>query len=383
MKRKIIISLLVISFLLMLGCNNNENTKVSTNTEIKTQDQSAKTNNLDEKQFSLVGNINGNLNIHMELSLNNGKITGTYYYDKYKQDLKLEGTYDSTNNVNLSEFDNKGNNTGKFSGILSTDGNFTGEWSTADNSKKMSFSLKNLAETVEIKEPSKAKENKNTSNDAFEDFDYSNRYIVKDFNPVDTSSNTGDSLVDSTWNTTWSLYNDTNRTINDANNNAKLYLTINWGFYPNQIFYEGKQVKISGTFFNNNAYATISKISNMKVFLYDANKNIVSVGDFSNQNAQFEQILIPYNKAVPYTFSLSNVTSGLDLSKYGVMISSDFETIPDEEKIRKDHPEVATAVDYYNKKASDAKDKYNSLQEKRTADINEAILKKAIDAASY
>lgn len=383
MKKGLLIVFLILSSLLFVACNK-DNKEKSTSTKVETQEQSTKVDDLDGKQFSMSGNINSNLKIHMKISFKDKKVTGTYYYDQYKEDMKLEGTYDSENKVSLSEFDNKGNSTGKFNGNIDVEGSFSGEWSKPDGSKKMSFDLKNEeVKSTESKTNNESQSNKSIKSGVFEDFDYSNRYIVKEYKPVDNTSNTGDKVVDSNWNTTWSLYNGTQEVINNAKNNSKLSLTVNWGFYPRELSYKNGEVKVSGVFFNNNQYATINKISNMKVFLYDSNKSIVACGDFSSQNNQIGQILIPYNKEVQYTFTLSNISKELNLSQYAVMISSDFEIIPDEEKIRRDHPEVAAAVDYYNNKAANEKERYNYLQDKKNNDIRNAIERRLIDSTSY
>ena len=68
----------------------------------------AKSESLDQKHLILKGNINNNMNIHMNLILNKQEITGYYYYDNNKSNLELKGTYDDNNNIIVDEFsDNK------------------------------------------------------------------------------------------------------------------------------------------------------------------------------------------------------------------------------------------------------------------------------------
>lgn len=74
------------------------------------------------RQFSLltteaqyVGTI-GKDAVTMKLNIKNGKITGTYYYNKKgpKNVLQLEGTVDHTGNISINETNSKGKQTGLF-----------------------------------------------------------------------------------------------------------------------------------------------------------------------------------------------------------------------------------------------------------------------------
>lgn len=118
--------------------DNNSNS-VSSNSD-KQVTQEAKASNLDQKELSMIGTINSNLNLHMKLSFNKNEVTGTYYYDTYSnQSLKLKGVYDKDSNVVMNELDSNGSVTGVFNGVISPSGTFIGEWSSPDGTKKFPF----------------------------------------------------------------------------------------------------------------------------------------------------------------------------------------------------------------------------------------------------
>jgi hypothetical protein len=118
--------------------DNNSNS-VSSNGD-KQVTQEAKADNLDQKELSMIGTINSNLNLHMKLSFNKNEVTGTYYYDSYStQSLKLKGIYDKDSNVVMNESDSNGSVTGVFNGVISPNGTFIGKWSSPDGTKKFPF----------------------------------------------------------------------------------------------------------------------------------------------------------------------------------------------------------------------------------------------------
>lgn len=55
----------------------------------------------------------GDKHIEMRLTVNGGKVTGTYFYDRFKQDIRLEGSFDAKGQLQLVEGSGK-NKTGKF-----------------------------------------------------------------------------------------------------------------------------------------------------------------------------------------------------------------------------------------------------------------------------
>lgn len=165
-KRFVVVILMLIVSTMLISCTGKEvqgnNEQVSNaneesqkeyvtdkSNEVGILDKSSDVDILDKKQFSMVGTINSNLNIHMKLEFNKKEVTGTYYYDKYKIDLNLRGTYDEGNNVNMNEFDEKGNITGIFNGKISVNGDFNGIWSVPDGSRKLLFDIKAISANQE------------------------------------------------------------------------------------------------------------------------------------------------------------------------------------------------------------------------------------------
>ena len=55
----------------------------------------------------------GDKHIEMRLNIAGSQVDGTYFYDQFKQDIKLEGTYDSKGEMSLNEGTGK-KKTGKF-----------------------------------------------------------------------------------------------------------------------------------------------------------------------------------------------------------------------------------------------------------------------------
>jgi len=80
----------------------------------------------------------GDKHIEMRLTVNGAKVTGTYFYDRFKQDIPLEGTYDAKGQLELLEGSGK-RKTGRF--ICKKDSETPGvdldcEWSRPDGTGK-------------------------------------------------------------------------------------------------------------------------------------------------------------------------------------------------------------------------------------------------------
>lgn len=88
--------------------------------------------------LSLHGSINEKYAVHMQLTIKGDSITGSYYYDKHKQTIKLEGSVDSQHQVALTETDSSGQTTGDFEGWL-IGNEFAGAWSDASDSHPKQF----------------------------------------------------------------------------------------------------------------------------------------------------------------------------------------------------------------------------------------------------
>lgn len=78
------------------------------------------------------GNV-GESSIQMTLERKGNKLSGTYFYQKVKKELRLEGTIDNEGNFKLTEFAPNGTKTGEFSGKWSNSEtdigiSLTGNW---------------------------------------------------------------------------------------------------------------------------------------------------------------------------------------------------------------------------------------------------------------
>jgi hypothetical protein len=90
------------------------------------------------RQFK--GMINNKLPIVMKLNFNGGSVTGAYYYEKYKTDIRLEGSLDDKGNISLTEFDPKdGNISGSFAGKFVSANRIEGRWIKGDGTKTLPF----------------------------------------------------------------------------------------------------------------------------------------------------------------------------------------------------------------------------------------------------
>ncbi|WNS43900.1 hypothetical protein [Paenibacillus sp. MMS20-IR301] len=114
--------------------------------------QSPATNGL----VALTGAINGNLPIHMSLKIDgSGKLTGSYYYDKYKTAIKLAGDV-SGKQVNMYEYDAKGKKTGYFEGWWISGTGFNGVWSNPDGTRQLPVEVLTAKAAAAVKVPAAA-----------------------------------------------------------------------------------------------------------------------------------------------------------------------------------------------------------------------------------
>ena len=91
---------------------------------------------------ALTGKLDGKYEIVLQyLKDENGNVTGSYYYTKYKSPISISGEYDGTT-MTLEERTN-GNLTGRFIGRSTSDG-FDGIWESADGSKTMDCTLRRI-----------------------------------------------------------------------------------------------------------------------------------------------------------------------------------------------------------------------------------------------
>ncbi|MCD9187592.1 MAG: DUF3298 and DUF4163 domain-containing protein [Pyrinomonadaceae bacterium] len=86
----------------------------------------------------------GGQSIQMTLNREGKKLNGTYFYQKIKKDLRLEGTIDEAGNFTLTEFAPNGAKTGEFTGKwdnpATEDGaSLTGNWINPKNKEESYF----------------------------------------------------------------------------------------------------------------------------------------------------------------------------------------------------------------------------------------------------
>lgn len=91
------------------------------------------------------GEIDGN-RIQMTLKRDGKKLSGTYYYQKVRKDLRLSGAIDDEGNFKMDEFAPNGAKTGEFSGKWRIDEeegkvNLLGEWVNPKTQEKIYFSI--------------------------------------------------------------------------------------------------------------------------------------------------------------------------------------------------------------------------------------------------
>lgn len=104
----------------------------------------------------LTGAINGNLPIHMSIKVENGgKLTGSYYYDKYKQTIRLTGNVNGKI-AHMYEYDAKGKETGHFQGWWIPGTGFAGVWSNPDGTRQLPVEALTSAAAASLKVPKAA-----------------------------------------------------------------------------------------------------------------------------------------------------------------------------------------------------------------------------------
>lgn len=84
------------------------------------------------------GAIDGNLSIHMRLTINEGKVTGSYYYDNIKTDIVLKGKVDGSQ-IRIDEYDDDGKVVGCFYGAFVAPGRIEGVWTVFNPEREGHF----------------------------------------------------------------------------------------------------------------------------------------------------------------------------------------------------------------------------------------------------
>lgn len=98
----------------------------------------------------LNGTIGKNLSVTMNLTKRDSAMRGDYYYDKVGIQLELSGQISSSNEITLSETNEKQEETGKFVGKFTSTETFEGIWTNPKTNKSFTFKLKEVRNNIAI-----------------------------------------------------------------------------------------------------------------------------------------------------------------------------------------------------------------------------------------
>lgn len=89
------------------------------------------------------GTVNGQYSITMELKQVGNRVEGNYFYDKYRTNIRVQGSIDANNELNLKEIDAAGNTTSStFIGTYSNGWtNIRGQWQNRTRERRFTFDL--------------------------------------------------------------------------------------------------------------------------------------------------------------------------------------------------------------------------------------------------
>ena len=170
--KRITALLLLVSFVIVLtSCNLKNNSQsqnqlsnmkdsgavLSENNKDALKQQTQNTTQIIERNENkddynyLKGAINNSLNIHLKFKLDGNKLTGSYYYDKYKTDIFITGDIDKVKNISIIEYDANRNQTGKFDGKYVSDDRIEGNWSDKKTSFPFYLELENTKSEIKDK----------------------------------------------------------------------------------------------------------------------------------------------------------------------------------------------------------------------------------------
>lgn len=96
------------------------------------------------ENLNLKGTIGDSMGIHMTLTFDDGKVYGTYFYDKFQKEIVVSGEYDSAGNVRMDEYDNN-YKTGLFIGRFTSESSIEGDWTNEEKTKKFPFYLDEIS----------------------------------------------------------------------------------------------------------------------------------------------------------------------------------------------------------------------------------------------
>lgn len=112
-----------------------------------TTQNSQQQNMFQKDSYDYSGEINQNLKIRMSLYPHGNSLDGTYFYETIKKEIKVQGKV-ASNQILLDEFDESGNITGTFKGVIKTVDGFDGIWTSPDGKKTYPFKVSLVDKTV-------------------------------------------------------------------------------------------------------------------------------------------------------------------------------------------------------------------------------------------
>jgi hypothetical protein len=148
MKRFVILILIIILALTGVSCRGTAGTDMNITPEAspsvhEPSDDSAGAaeGEAGDKNVIMLRGTIGELPVHMSLTISDGIVTGSYYYDRVGKELKLEGSTEADRMIYLDEYDENGELTGKFDGWYTRGIRITGSWTNAKTDAKLDFNL--------------------------------------------------------------------------------------------------------------------------------------------------------------------------------------------------------------------------------------------------
>jgi uncharacterized protein YcfL len=176
LKVKRIIGICLTLIIILTGCSNAkkgvdntdkqavndtsiENASLSKNQQSQSENTSHNITNIDSNKNSTLledidttksqfekgyydyqGTINNNISIQMSIYPLEEEIVGTYFYEKQKKEIKLQGKA-GEKSIMLYEYDETGKNTGIFQGTMNTVDKIEGTWISTDGKSLYPFTL--------------------------------------------------------------------------------------------------------------------------------------------------------------------------------------------------------------------------------------------------
>lgn len=99
--------------------------------------------------YSFQGEIGKKIGVTGKLEINNNNVLGSYYYNKYKIPVRIEGSIKG-DKINFSGIDSDGILIDYFDGYINKDNSLSGVWASADRKKSMPFFYKATVERSNV-----------------------------------------------------------------------------------------------------------------------------------------------------------------------------------------------------------------------------------------